>query len=84
MSDTNDSAEASERFDFVGESEELLRKALRSFAAWAAQNWTMREGEAETLTDPSPCPKEYERGYNAGIENLPDAVAVWLDEVGYV
>lgn len=73
----------SDNYDLPGKSAELLKDAIRSFSEWAAANWTMKDGEAEALTDPSPCPKEYERGYNAGVESLPDAVACWMEELGY-
>ena len=68
-----------ENFDFAGRSEELFKDAIRSFAAWAAQNWTMKEGEADQLTEPSPCPREYEKGYNAGIESIEAAAELWLE-----
>jgi hypothetical protein len=68
-----------ENYDFAGRSEELFKDAIRSFAAWAAKNWAMKEGEADQLTEPSPCPREYERGFNAGIESVTDAVDLWLE-----
>lgn len=70
----------SENYDFPGKAEELLKDAIREFASWAVRHWTMTEAEAETLTDGSPCPGEYSRGYNAAIEGLMDAVDCWMDE----
>jgi hypothetical protein len=68
-----------EHFDFALQAEEIFSEAIRQFAAWAAENWTMKEGEADTLTDPSPDPREYERGYNAAIASIKDAADLWLE-----
>jgi hypothetical protein len=68
-----------ENFDFAGRSEDLFKDAIRKFAEWAAQNWTMKEGEADQLTEPSPCPREYEKGFNAGVESMVDAADLWLE-----
>ena len=68
-----------ENYDFATQSEELFKDAIRSFAAWAEKNWTMKEGEADQLTEPSQCPREYERGFNAGIKTIVDAADVWLE-----
>lgn len=42
-----------ENFNFATEADDLLRRAMEVFAAWAAENWTMTPGEAETLTEPT-------------------------------
>ena len=68
-----------EFFDFSGRAEEMFTDAIREFAKWASENWTMKQGEADGLTSPSPAPREYERGYNAGIESIKDAADFWLD-----
>lgn len=73
-----------ENFVFETEAEELLRRALESFAAWAAENWLMAKGEAETLTEPTEAPAVYERGYNEAIRSIPDAVDFWMDEGRYL
>ena len=66
--------------DFHAEIDALLREAINKFATWAQENWGMKIGEADTLTEPSPAPREYERGYNEALQGLPDAAALWLDE----
>jgi hypothetical protein len=65
--------------DFSGEADAMLRRALLSFAGWAADNWTMTEDEARTLTIPTACPAEFARGYKAAIEGISDAMQLWLE-----
>ena len=67
-------------FNYHGESEDLLKRAIQAFADWAAVNWTMAKGEADTLTEPTKSPRVYERGYNDGIASISDAAALWLEE----
>lgn len=69
----------SEPFDFEGAAGELLRDAIRAFAAWAAENWTMTADEAATLTNPTDAPAAYARGYNEGIGAIPDAAELWME-----
>lgn len=69
-----------DNFDFATESSDLLERALKAFAEWAAQNWTMTATEAETLTDSTVAPSEYARGYNDAMKAIPDALAIWLGE----
>ena len=66
--------------DFHDEIERLLLEALKQFADWASENWQTTEEEARTLTDPSPAPVEYARGYNDAIAEIRDAFACWSDE----
>lgn len=69
-----------DNFAFATESTELLERAVKEFAAWAAQNWGMTADEAETLTDPTSAPSEYARGYNDAMNAIPDALSIWLEE----
>lgn len=62
------------------DAEELIHRAITEFAAWAAQNWTITEAEAQTLTNPSSAPAEYARGYSEALQSLPAAAAHWLEE----
>lgn len=68
-----------EFFDFASRAEEMFKDAIREFAKWASENWEMKEGDADQLTEPSPAPREYERGFNAGINSIADAADMWLD-----
>lgn len=68
-----------EPFNFAAEADEVFRRAIREFTAWAAQNWTMTAAEAETLKNPTDAPKAYARGYCEALESLPDAADLWLD-----
>jgi hypothetical protein len=68
-----------ENYDFAGRAEEVFSDAIRQFAAWASENWQMKAGEADTLTEPSDAPREYERGFNAAVESIKDAADLWLD-----
>lgn len=72
-----------ENFDFATESAELLERAVNAFAAWAAENWTMTEAEAQTLTNPTDAPSAYARGYNDAIASIPDAAALWMEDGQY-
>lgn len=72
-----------ENFVFATEADDLLRRALEAFATWAAENYQMAKGEAETLTEPTEAPAVYERGYNDAIRSIPDAVALWMEEGEY-
>jgi len=45
-----------ETFDFATESSDLLERAMRAFAEWAGENWTMTEAEARTLNEPTDAP----------------------------
>lgn len=69
-----------DNFNFATESTDLLERALKAFAEWAAENWTMTPAEAETLTEPTPAPSEYARGYNDAMKAIPDAVSIWMEE----
>lgn len=69
-----------DNFDFTTESTDLLERAVKAFAEWAAKNWTTTPAEVETLTEPTTSPTEYARGYNDAIEAIPDALSVWLEE----
>lgn len=69
-----------DNFSFVTESEELLKTAIRRFAAWAGENWEITMQEAETLTKPTAAPKEYVRGYNDGIRSICDAADLWMED----
>jgi hypothetical protein len=71
-----------ENFSIADDIESLFREKMKSFADWATTNWTMTEKEAETLTDPTDSPKEYTRGYNAGVGSIRDALDCWLEEWG--
>jgi hypothetical protein len=66
--------------DFRDEMEAIMRDAVKGFAAWMGEQWQMTEAEALTLTDPSPCPAEFARGYNAGVGSISDALDLWLGE----
>ena len=68
-----------EQFNFQTEAEDLLIRAVQSFVAWMAENWTITASEAETLTNQSPAPAEYARGYNAGLAAVSDAIEIWLE-----
>ena len=72
-----------DNFVFSDEADDLLRRALEAFAGWAAENWQMAQGEAETLTEPTEAPAVYERGYNDAIRSIQDAVALWMDGFQY-
>ena len=68
-------------FSLEAEVEELFRAKMKEFASWAAENWTMTEAEAMTLTDPSSCPAEYAKGYTAAMtDGLRDALDLWMGE----
>lgn len=69
-------------FSIEAEIDELFRAKMKEFAAWATENWTMSEKEAQDLTKPSANPKEYARGYSEGIASIPDALDYWLEEYG--
>lgn len=63
---------------------DLFEAKLREFAAFLAEHWQMKPGEALTLTTPSAHPSEYERGYNdAMTSGIEGALDHWLDELGY-
>lgn len=64
----------------LADAEELIHQSITTFAAWAAQNWTMTEAEAQTLTKPAAAPVEYARGYREALQSLPDAAAHCLEE----
>lgn len=69
------------RFSLEAEVEELFRAKMREFAAWAADNWTMTEAEAQTLTEPTACPAEYAKGYTAAMtQGLSGALECWMEE----
>lgn len=72
-----------DNFVFETEASDLLRRALEAFAAWAAENWLMAKGEAETLTEPTEAPAVYERGYNEAIRSIPHAAELWMNEGQY-
>ena len=69
------------RFSLEAEVEELFRAKMREFAAWAADNWTMTEAEAQTLSEPTAVPAEYAKGYTAAMtDGLRDALDCWMEE----
>lgn len=68
-----------EQYNFHAEAEDLLQRAMRSFAAWLAGNWTITAQEAETLTKPTTAPSEYARGYNDALSAVSDALETWLE-----
>lgn len=72
-------------FDLETEVRELFDKKIREFVAFCGQHWTMTEAEAETLTDPTPSPAAYARGYTEAMQDgLQNAADHWLDEeMGY-
>ena len=75
---------APEHLDLETEIRDLFEKKMREFAAFCAENWTTSEEECRSLTDPSPCPSEYARGYNAAVKDgISGALDHWLDEMGY-
>lgn len=65
--------------NFHADAEELLTNTLRRFAGWMVEHWTMTDREAETLTQPSPAPREYARGYNDAVAQIADAFECWLE-----
>jgi hypothetical protein len=65
--------------EFLGEAEELLHEAVRGFALWARENWTISEREARTLNKPTEAPAAYARGYNDALASLSDAADLWLE-----
>lgn len=69
-----------ETFDFAAESSDLLERAMRAFAEWASENWTMTEAEARTLNEPTDAPAAYARGYNAGVESILAAFECWNED----
>lgn len=69
-----------ESFNFAAEADDLLRRALESFAAWTAENYRTTEAEARCLTEPTDAPAAYARGYNDALAAIPDALALWIEE----
>lgn len=70
-----------QQMDIQTEIHELFAAKLREFAAFYAENWTMSNTEAESLTKPTCCPKSYARGYNEAMGvGLSGALDHWLDE----
>lgn len=69
-----------ETFNFATEADDLLRRALEAFAAWAAENYCTTEAEARCLSKPTEAPAAYARGYNDALAAIPDALALWLEE----
>jgi len=66
--------------NFRSAAEEIFRAALEDFAEWMAKNWQTTADEASQLCEESSSPEEYARGYNAGVESVPQALECWLDE----
>lgn len=69
-----------DNYDVAARLQETFEEAIKAFADWAAQNWTMTPQEAETLSEPSTAPAEYARGYTDAMRAIPDAVSLWLEE----
>lgn len=69
-----------DRPDFATEAVALLESALARFAEWASENYQTTEAEARCLSDPTEAPAAYARGYNDALRQLPDAMALWLEE----
>jgi hypothetical protein len=69
-----------ESFNFATEADDLLRRALEAFAAWAAENYRTTEAEARCLSEPTEAPAAYARGYNDALAAMPDALALWIEE----
>jgi hypothetical protein len=68
-------------FSLEAEVEELFRAKMKEFSEWAAENWTMTEAEAQTLTEPTAVPSEYAKGYTAAMtDGLRDALDLWMGE----
>jgi hypothetical protein len=63
--------------DFTTEADAMLRRAMLSFAARAADEWTITEEEARGLS--TACPAEFAKGWNAAIEGLRNAMQLWLE-----
>lgn len=69
------------RFSLEAEVEELFRAKMKEFAEWCAENWTMTEAEAQSLTEPTAVPAEYAKGYTAAMtDGLRDALEFWMEE----
>jgi len=69
-----------DNFNFHSEAEDLLQRAVKRFAGWAAQNWQITKEEAQTLTKPTSAPSEYARGYNDAITSITDAADTWMED----
>lgn len=91
MNNTNDSPSDPSRpapagviayADALGNIEEAYRDGIRAFADWVAANWGMtREEWVKSIAEPPP-PEEWFNGHKSALETIPDAVKVFLEEVG--
>jgi len=72
-----------ETFVFETEAADLLERALRAFAEWAAQNYQTTEAEARCLAAPTEAPAAYALGYNDALRAIPDALELWMEESQY-
>lgn len=53
-----------------------FRAGIRAFAKWAAENWRIDDADAQEQGHP----KEYQRGWNAGMEGVDAAADSFLEE----